>query len=162
MFEDKKRNVWVVIDSITSEVSSWMLTKSDFKGYFLNDLARDWITCISGHSGRSNHIILDLVPLSEGKLKVNFDDAMVGMASMQSEEGEWCEPIEREYYKFIDKVFENVWCVDVDKKRVVEVSLVVVPGLVLVLIRLMLDCLLSLLSCARILVRCSIIRMTAH
>lgn len=70
MFEDKKRAVWAVVDSITCEVSSWMLTNIAFKGCSLNDMVREWITCIS------------ILPPCERKFKVNFDGASFGNLGM--------------------------------------------------------------------------------
>lgn len=62
VFEDKKQNMWAVIDYIICEVSSWMLTNSVFKGCSLNDMVRDWITCISVYPVLRNPPILEWVP----------------------------------------------------------------------------------------------------
>lgn len=47
VFEDK-RSVWVVIDSIVCEISSWVLVK-EFQNCSMNDMVKDWVSCILGY-----------------------------------------------------------------------------------------------------------------
>lgn len=49
--ELKNRNVWAVFDFILCEVGSWTMVNKEFKGCYLNDFVRDWITCILSSTG---------------------------------------------------------------------------------------------------------------
>lgn len=78
VFEDKKRNIWVVIDSIICEVGLWLMVKKDFKELSLNEFVRDWVTCISISSASKRVKVLELSPSEVGKVKINFDGASFG------------------------------------------------------------------------------------
>lgn len=78
VFEDKKRHICAVIESIICEVNSWMLLNPAFKDCSLSDMVRDWITCISACPPQRIPPNLDWVPPCEEKLKVNFDGTSFG------------------------------------------------------------------------------------
>lgn len=62
------------------EVGSWLLIKKEFKGVTMNDLTRDYITCISIHASRV-HPSREWVPPCTRNLKINFDGASFGNPS---------------------------------------------------------------------------------
>lgn len=78
VFEDKARSVWAVIDSIICKISSWVLVKKEFINCSLNDLIRDWMSCISDSNGAIIAPIQKWNPPDIGKSKVNFDGASFG------------------------------------------------------------------------------------
>lgn len=78
VFEDKRRNFWLAINSIICEVASWVLMKDEFKSCNLNDIQRDWISCISVSPCRTTPFVLEWVPPPKGKVKINFYGASFG------------------------------------------------------------------------------------
>lgn len=68
----------MVIDSIICEVSSWVLVKDKSKSYSLNDMVRDWRTCISGGLGHPPPILGEWNPPPMRKYKINFDGSSFG------------------------------------------------------------------------------------
>lgn len=74
----RRGNLRLVIDSIISETSSWVLVNNDFKHYSLNDMMRNWVTCILVPLHWKHVLVLEWVPPLDGKVKVNFDGALLG------------------------------------------------------------------------------------
>lgn len=70
--------MWVVINCIVCEISSWVLVKKEFNFCSLNDMVRDWVSCISD----SNEIDIGSLqrwnPPDIRKCKVNFDSTSFG------------------------------------------------------------------------------------
>lgn len=69
--------MWAVIDSIVCQINSWVLVKKEFNNCSINDVIRDWVSCISDFNGVNNDPLLDWIPPIFGKRKVNFDVASV-------------------------------------------------------------------------------------
>lgn len=47
IFNDKFKSFEKVIEAIIREIGGWMLAEMEFKGLFLSDFLRDWVTVIS-------------------------------------------------------------------------------------------------------------------
>lgn len=70
--------MWAVIDSIVCEINSWVLVKKEFSNCSLNDMVRDWVTCIT-NLNNANHVpSLSWNPLEVEIYKFNFDGASSG------------------------------------------------------------------------------------
>lgn len=70
--------MWVVIESIVCEINSWVIVKNEFASYSLNDLVRDWVTCIRDFNVACVAPPLRRNSLDVGTFKVNFDVASRG------------------------------------------------------------------------------------
>lgn len=70
--------MWTVIDTTVFETSSWVLVKKEFSNCSLNDMVRDWVSCISISNGGISHPYLEWSPPDSGIYKVNFDRASMG------------------------------------------------------------------------------------
>lgn len=69
---------WAVIDSIVCEISLWVLVKKEFKNCSINDMARDWVSCIMSYNGVKHVPSLPWIPPELGRFKVNCDGASFG------------------------------------------------------------------------------------
>lgn len=76
-----------IIDSIICEASSWVLVKNEFSVFSMDDMMRDWATCISVpvYGKKEDHGVW--TPREAGKVKINFDGASFGNPGMA---GFWC------------------------------------------------------------------------
>lgn len=70
--------MWTVINSIVCEISSWVLEKKEFSSRSLNDLVRDWVTCIKDLNVTCKVHPLCWNPPKVGIFNVNFDGASCG------------------------------------------------------------------------------------
>lgn len=87
IFEDKKKGVNMVIDSILYEVASWLMVTNEFRELSLNTFMMDWVFCI--FSSPLNQDIVDKgweMPM-EGKVKLNFDASSFGNSGPAVYEG---------------------------------------------------------------------------
>lgn len=78
IFEDKERCMWAVIDSIVCEISSWVLVKKEISNFSLNDIVRDWVTCIKDLNVAQKVPPFSWNPPDVGTFKINFDGASCG------------------------------------------------------------------------------------
>lgn len=66
------------MDSIICKISYWVLVKKEFSNCSLNDMVRDWVTCVKDLNIVHHMPSLCWNPLEVGLYKVNFDGASCG------------------------------------------------------------------------------------
>lgn len=71
-FEDKKREVRKIIDTILAEVCSWVMVTKEFKNISMSDFMRDWVLSHSMLPCQSVRNCQMWVPPPIGWLKLNF------------------------------------------------------------------------------------------
>jgi len=72
------KNPQVIYQYEHIKVSSWVLVKKEFKSWNLNDMIRDWMSCILGSPYIVSSLVLDWISPLEGQVKINFDGASFG------------------------------------------------------------------------------------
>lgn len=75
IFEDRKREVSRVVNSILVEVCLWLMVTKEFQDGVRMDFMRDWVTCISYALHGNGMISKKWVPPPFGRYKLNFEGA---------------------------------------------------------------------------------------